>query len=280
MNAVAGPRRPYLVFMRCGSESLHRRLLAEDPERRWDCCVSWYSPPIAERLADYYTSGGDNKLEGFLRFRAQHGELHRYRYVLLLDDDVYFEPGDISRFLGICDRHATLLAQPALRWRTNYNLRVTLHNPACELRRVSFVEVMAPCFRTDVLEELLPTLGLAKSTWGVDVAWASLLQASGRPLHVVDAVQVEHTRPFDPRAGAFYRKLLAMGVDPYTELERLKSSYPIRGGRRTLRQGHVYRGLLGAVAGRPAFIFFETLKKLAQLMKPMLRTARMGALQR
>ena len=151
MPAAAPAQRPYLVFIRCGSQSLHQRLLAEEPARRWDCCVSWYCPPVDEQLADYYSSGGDNKLEGFLRFREQYSNLPSYRYVLLLDDDVNFKPGDISRFLEICDRHSTFLAQPSLRWDTNYNLRVTLHNPACELRHVSFVEVMAPCFRAETL---------------------------------------------------------------------------------------------------------------------------------
>jgi hypothetical protein len=269
MPAAAPAQRPYLVFIRCGSQSLHQRLLAEEPARRWDCCVSWYCPPVDEQLADYYSSGGDNKLEGFLRFREQYSNLPSYRYVLLLDDDVNFKPGDISRFLEICDRHSTYLAQPALRWDTNYNLRVTLHNPACKLRHVSFVEVMAPCFRAETLEELLPTFSLAKSTWGIDVVWASLLQGSNRPLHVVDAVQVEHTKPFDPLTGAFYQKLLAMGVDPYAELHRLVSSYPIRGGRRTLRHGHVYRYALPTFLGWPLLVLFELLKKLAQLGKPL-----------
>src|SRR6202044_1789469 len=63
--------RPYLVFVRAGAESLHRRLLAENPDRNWDCCVSWYVPPIAEQLAEYYSAGGFNQLDGFLEFWKQ-----------------------------------------------------------------------------------------------------------------------------------------------------------------------------------------------------------------
>ena len=274
MPAAQPPGRPYLAFIRCGTQSLHRRLLSEDPQRLWDCCVSWYCPPVDEQLAEYYSSGGDNKLEGFLRFREEFGNLDRYRYVMLLDDDIYLEPGDISRFFSICDRHSILLAQPALRWNTHYILRVTLRNPACVLRRVSFVEVMAPCFRTQTLAELLPTFGLNKSTWGVDGVWASILQTTARALYVVDAVPMEHTRPFDPSGGAFYRKLRALGVDPYAESRRLESTYPIRGGRHTLRQGHVYRYALPAFLNRALLIFFEMLKKLIQLTKQLRRTGR------
>ncbi|HYR80425.1 MAG TPA: hypothetical protein VEO55_10500 [Candidatus Dormibacteraeota bacterium] len=272
--AAQPPERPYLAFIRCGTQSLHRRLLSEDPHRLWDCCVSWYCPPVDEQLAEYYSSGGDNKLEGFLRFREEFGNFDRYRYVLLLDDDIYFQPGDISRFFSICDRHSILLAQPALRWDTHYILRVTMHNPACELRRVSFVEVMAPCFQTQTLAELLPTFDLNKSTWGVDGVWASMLQATARALYVVDAVQMEHTRPFDPSGGAFYRKLRALGVDPYAESRHLESTYPIRGGRRTLRQGHVYRHALPSFLNRTLLIFFESVKKLVQSAKQLRRTGR------
>src|SRR5256885_6492443 len=60
--------RQYLVFVRAGRESLHRRLIQEDPDRNWDCCVSWYdAPQEQEHLAEYYCATGDatfsNKLQ-------------------------------------------------------------------------------------------------------------------------------------------------------------------------------------------------------------------------
>ena len=45
--------RPYLVFVRAGNKSTHQRLLAENPDRNWDCCVSWYVPPPSENLAEH-----------------------------------------------------------------------------------------------------------------------------------------------------------------------------------------------------------------------------------
>ncbi len=66
--------RPYLVFVRAGNGSLHPRLLAENPDRNWDCCVSWYVPPLPEHLAEHYSAGGFNKLDGFLVFWKERTE--------------------------------------------------------------------------------------------------------------------------------------------------------------------------------------------------------------
>ena len=49
--ASAAARRPNLLFVRAGDQSLHPRLIAEDPQRNWDCCVSWYIAPRSEQPA-------------------------------------------------------------------------------------------------------------------------------------------------------------------------------------------------------------------------------------
>ena len=274
MSAAAtdGQRTPrrYLTFFRAGGRSLHPRLLAEDPQRNWDCCVSWYGEPQAETAAEFVSVGGDNKLEGFLAFRRQWPGAFPYRYILLADDDVYFKPGDISRLFDWCDGYKTYLTQPALRWSTHYNLNVTLANPACILRRVSFVEIMAPCLSHEALEDLIDTFDSSRSTWGVDFTWAGRSQ-DRRPLHVVDAVRVEHTKPMDKKGGAFYRKMQALGVVPEQELEDARRRYPQFVGMRTERRGHVYRPAIPRALRRPALGLFEKLKFLARQRKKWVR---------
>ena len=268
-HATMTPRR-YLVFFRAGGNSLHRRLLSEDPGRNWDCCVSWYSQPDQESVTEYSCVGGDNKLEGFLAFRSQLPRTFSYEYILLADDDVYFQPGDISRFFDLCDGYKTYLAQPALRWRTHYNLNVTLSNPACILRRVSFVEIMAPCLSAAALDELIDTFDSSRSTWGVDLTWAGRSQDK-RSLHVVDAVRVEHTKIMDKTGGAFYRKMKAMGVDPENEGEAARRSFPQFVGMRTERRGHVYRPGIPRMFRRFSLTLFEKLKFLARQRKKIVR---------
>src|SRR3569833_946115 len=95
----AATGRRYLVFIRAGNESWHRRLIQEDPERNWDWCVSWYGAPADERLAEYYCGGGTgfaNMLDGFMEFWKRRPRPWRYRYIALLDDDVYLRPVELT----------------------------------------------------------------------------------------------------------------------------------------------------------------------------------------
>ena len=260
------------MFVRAGRESLHRRLIREDPARNWDCCVSWYVPAQPETLAEFYSTGGFNKLDGFLEFWRQLPQPHGYRYIMIMDDDVYLRPGEVSRFFALCDQYRTYLAQPALRWLTNTTLNALVRNPACLLRRVSCVEVMTPCFSAAALARLLPTFGLTRSTWGTDLAWAG--ESAGRErLYVVDAVGMDHTRSGDGRPTAFYRKLVELGVDPHQELRGVQERYGMSGSR-TLADGHVFRpGIPPAVA--PALMWLcERLKFVVRLRKQALRHLR------
>jgi len=273
-----GPVRPYLVFVRAGAKSLHPKLIAEDPARSWDCAVnSWGPGASAAPATEFHCAGGGNKFDGFLELWRTEPAARGYRYYLLLDDDVYFEPGDVSRFLELCDRHGTALSQPALKWTTYYNLNVTVMNPACELRRVSFVEVMAACFSAATLGKLMPTFSFSRSTWGMDWAWACLMKDSGA-LHVADAVAVHHTKPVDVESGALYRMLRSQGVDFNDELSEARRRYGEFGRMRTLFGGHVYRPGLPRPLGAVLTALFESLKFFARQRKKMARRWRKRAM--
>lgn len=270
----AGTGRRYLVFVRAGGESWHRRLILEDPDRNWDCCVSWYGTPVEERLAEYYCGNGAagfaNKLDGFMEFWHRRPRPWKYRYIALLDDDVYLRPGELSRFFTLCDYYNLYLAQPALEWFTHTTLNALVRNPACVLRRVSFVEVMAPCFSAMALENLVHTFSWTRSTWGVDWAWGGLLQGH-EPLYVVDAISMEHTRSGNGRPTAFYRKLRAEGIDPGAELRRIQRMFPKFSGSRTLFRGHVYRPGVPRTVALALMMLIERMKFIVRMRKKFLR---------
>ncbi|MCX7157299.1 MAG: hypothetical protein NTW45_12755 [Rhodocyclales bacterium] len=257
---MTGSPRPYLVFFRAGAASLHPRLIAQEPDRNWDCCVSWYITPRPESLAEYYEDAGTNKFDAFVAFYSKAIAASRYRYVLIVDDDIDFQRGDISRLFALCDEYNLYLAQPSLRWGTHANHDVTLHNPVCVIRRARFIEVMAPCFSREALERLLPTFGLSRSTWGIDYAWASLLAGEGR-IAIVDAIQVAHTKAVSLDGGAFYLKLKASGIDPFAEYRHIKETYPRFGSLGTERSGHRLVFLLPDFLGRLVVPLFEGIKK-------------------
>jgi hypothetical protein len=265
-------QRPYLVFVRAGTRSLHPQLLAEDPSRNWDCAVSWYAepPPGPPPPVEYESAGGFNKFDGFLEFWRTTPEAHGYRYYLVVDDDVYFQPGDVSRFLSICDRHGTALSQPALSWTTHFNLNVTLANPVCRMRHVNFVEVMAPCFSGATLVRLMETFPLTRSTWGLDIAWSRLIAHEGG-MYVVDEVRVEHTKVADPTNGAFYQKLRAAGVDPVQEAADVQARYGAMGRKRTLGGPHTLRGGLPSLFAPVLVPLFERVKLVARIHRDAAR---------
>jgi len=272
----AVPKRPFLVFVRAGADSWHQRLITESPDRNWDCCINWYVEPRAESGAEYYCTAPEtiNKLQGFLEFRRQFGEVWPYRYVLLLDDDLYLRPGDLSHFFNLCNYYRTYLSQPAQRWFTHTTLNSLVRNPACILRRVTFVEGMAPCFSAAALAELIHTFDWTKSIWGTDWAWGSLLQ-DREAVHVVDAIALEHTRSGNGRKTLFYQRLLAMGVEPGDELRGIQRRFPRFQGPRTCKSGHVFSPRIPRSAANGAMLMFEKLKFIVRLRKQFLRNWRL-----
>jgi hypothetical protein len=273
---VATGRR-YLVFVRAGRASWHKRLILEDPDRNWDCCVSWYDTPADEGLAEYYCGGMDgtfgNKLEGFLEFWERRPQPWTYRYIALLDDDVYLRPGELSHFFRLCDFHSLYLSQPALRWCTHTTLNSLVRNPMCTLRRVAFVEAMAPCFSNAALENLIHTFRWTRSVWGIDWAWGALLDGH-EPLYVVDAVSMDHTRTGNGRPTAFYLRLRSAGVDPGDDLRRVQRMFPSFAGPRTLRDGHVFRARVPRALAYVLMLLLERLKFIVRARGKFMRAWR------
>ena len=240
MVGIAKIMRDYLVFVRAGKSSLHSELIRSDPNRNWDCCVSWYTEPTKNSLGEYHSREGINKYEGFIDDYNAFLKDKNYKRLALIDDDVQFRPGDISRLFDYCDNENIELCQPALCWGTNASHNVTLWNPLFNRRNVTFIEVMTPFFSIDMLNQLMPTFNLTKSTYGIDYAWSSILSGGGK-IAIVDKIKVNHIKAIDQKKGAFYNYLRAMGVDAFEDYEGVKELYGFEDGFKTLREDHVFR---------------------------------------
>jgi hypothetical protein len=132
---------------------------------------------------------------------------------------------------------------------------------------------MAPCFSNAALESLVHTFRWSRSIWGTDWAWGALLEGN-QPLHVVDAVPMEHTRTGNGRPTSFYRKLRAAGIDPGEDLRRIQKMFPAYAGAQTLRQGHLFRSRLPRPLASGLMLLFERLKFIVRARKQFLRTWR------
>lgn len=152
-------RKRNLVIVRAGDGSLHESW--DGPERDFDVAVSYFGDrPDPYPAADYVVHQKGSKWEGLSATLAGDDIPWReYDFIMLPDDDLLSTPAEINRFFEIVTRERPPLSQPSLMSGSYYTHQVTVQQAGSEYRTTTMVEIMAPCFRRDFLEEMLPTLG-------------------------------------------------------------------------------------------------------------------------
>jgi hypothetical protein len=251
--------REFLIVARVGDRSLHAGWL-EGP-RNWDLALSCFGsqPPAAADQCVAVEHAVGPKWGPLHHFIMEHLSLIRhYRYVMLPDDDLCMTAADLNRFFDLCARHNFAIAQPSLDYRSYFSHPITVRRPFLSYRATDFVEVMMPCFRTDILEEVLPTFLESASGWGLDDMWPQLYQDRDERFAIVDEVSATHTRPVGGelhRGGALrrgpardYQDLHARGV---ASVSRRMSQGYTRSGRRVPRLIVRGLGLLSRLVRRP-----------------------------
>ncbi len=190
-----------LIVVRAGNRSLHQSWLDRNSDARgWDLLVCPYEelaakPPSAAGVLVSTVIAAPAKYKALTILLQSWPEWRNYRYVALADDDVLASQETWSRFFARTAQLGAKLAQPALLEASYFSHSVTVRNTEFVARRVSFVEAMTPCFRVDVLAELLPTFELSASGegWGLDFLWPKMLGYND--VLVIDETPVLHTRP-------------------------------------------------------------------------------------
>ncbi len=243
--------RSHLVVARVGAKSLHREWLTGTGPRLWDLQLSQYDDhPGFEHDGDLPLSKDKGtKWDSISRlFEANPGLLDRYRYIMLMDDDVRLNLDDMNRFLNIVDAHDLAVAQPALHPDSYFCYPILLRCAGLRLRYSNFVEGMAPALRSDHLRYVLDWMKTYHSGWGIDRLWAVYMKDPSFRAAIVDEVQMLHTRPHG--TGAVYESFHQKSVDPRSDMAKLLSSYENTPDR-MLVYGAVTRGgraLNGATA--------------------------------
>jgi hypothetical protein len=186
-----------LIIVRAGTRSLHNSWLDRNAPRPWDLLVCPYEEIPSPSGDGVFVSEIIKPLKwASLKILLKEWQGWRdYRYVLLADDDLFASQATWSRFFECCVHYGVQLAQPALMHGSYFSHGLTMRNTEFVARRVSYVEVMMPCFRADALAQLAETLDLTESGsgWGLDFLWAKRLDYKN--LFVVDETPVLHSRP-------------------------------------------------------------------------------------
>lgn len=252
--------RRHLVVVRCGPASLHPTWVAGDAPRTFDLWRCPYADaPAADDLPALARTLPGGKWAGLARLLADERAWRAYDHVWLPDDDLGADAATIDRFFAACVARDAALAAPALAEDAQFSHVTTLRNRAFRARATTFVEIMAPCFRRDVLEALLPTFsaGPTGHGWGLDDAWGRLLDYRG--LYVMDDVTVRHDRPVGARRTAADDRALR------AEMRAMHRRYDARSLRKTLggvdlagaTLTEASPGFLDALLGGWAWLFEE-----------------------
>lgn len=181
-----------LIVLRCGKNSRHPKWL-EGGERNWDIILCPYEEMDAGGLPSVLIPG--QKWSGLHEFLSRNDIWRQYDYICLPDDDIAADAQTWSDFFDYCHALEARLAAPALTPNSYYTYPLTMQNTAFVARATSFVEIMNPCIRRDVLEQFLPTMRLSRAGtgYGLDAIWPAMLNYQN--IWIIDQTPVHHTRP-------------------------------------------------------------------------------------
>ncbi len=175
---------------------MHRNWLLGATERNWDLVLCPFQDidPEPEALIDDFKVEGQKWL-GIYKLLTEWPDWRRYDYIWLPDDDLLTDCGTINDLFTLSAAFNAKISAPALSKTSFYFHEITLQNDSFFARATSFIEVMMPCLRRDILDICLPSIGTSKSGygWGLDFLWPNMLNYEG--LIIFDRLTVEHTRP-------------------------------------------------------------------------------------
>jgi hypothetical protein len=185
--------------------------------------VSWWAlDEVVEDLADITAGCGPGAriplLNELLRVSGDS------EWLVVSDDDVTFESGDVVQLVSLCARAGLDLAQPA-RSDAFVDHRITSARRLSTARRTSFVEigpliVIGPGWR----DRILPFPQQRGMGWGLELEWHELYR-EGCALGIVDAIRVRHEgergEDYDYRAEAHrvHAELAERGFDGWKDVQ-------------------------------------------------------------
>jgi hypothetical protein len=180
--------RSLVGIYRARNADLVRRIVQPALDEGWSV-VWWALDEIVEDLADITAGrGAGAKLPLVNEILRVSG---RSEWLVVSDDDVAFDRGDVIELVSLCERAELDLAQPA-RSDAAVDHGITAARRLSLARRTSFVEI-GPVFAVgpDWRDRIVPFPEERGMGWGLELEWHELFR-EGCALGIVDAVRVRH----------------------------------------------------------------------------------------
>lgn len=231
--------KPFLILVRTGRTSRHRDWMVSSAiNHQWNFALSKFNagfqPDTIGLSVVHYFPGG--KWEGIFDFFRQHPDaLARYEYIWIPDDDLVIDPEVIGLLFATMQKHDLWLAQPALLPESQISWPITLACPSFQLRYTTFVELMAPCFKTSYLRQLLPLFEHRRSGFGLDQYWAYWTDDPSRRCAIIDGAPMIH--PHRKVSSGIYRT----PQEAYEERDQMISRHNLPSPPRHVVTGAVLR---------------------------------------
>ena len=151
-------------------------------------------------------------------------------WLVVSDDDVVFDRGDVTGLVSLCARAGLDLGQPA-RTETVLDHGITAARRLSVVRRTSFVEI-GPVFVVgpDWWDRIVPFPVTSGMGWGLELDWPEL-HRRGCALGIVDAVRVRHEGDrgeeydFRMEADRVHEELRARGFSGWDDVQRTMGTW-------------------------------------------------------
>jgi hypothetical protein len=227
--AVKTASRPNaLVIVRAGDNSRHPAWIGNGIDPGFDLWVSYYGSgkiPLEQHCS--YTERVKGPKWGPIHslLEREWSRICCYDYVWLPDDDLAADAETLRRLFFVCSQNKFELAQPALTPESFFSHFITVRRRGLTFRWTNFVEVMAPCFRIDVLDSLRHTFTESVSGWGLDLIWYKIRRQPQHGFAIIDAAPVRHTRPI--HGGSLYSSIEAK-MSATEEMMDVRSRYDVK----------------------------------------------------
>ena len=195
------PTSKFLLVTRVGPNSLHQNWIGPDQTRHFDVFLSAYDPNVLEvaQAGVFYELRPGYKVAGYSGFLHDHDDLWRqYEYICFWDEDLEATTDSLNRMFRLCREGGFKIAQPALTPDSHYTFAACVQQRGWKLRHVSFVEMMCPVFRADILEQA-QHLYHSKFETGIDIVWSEHFGDNAEDFAILDSASIRHTEPVGGR---------------------------------------------------------------------------------
>ena len=222
--------RSFAVYLQCGSDAEWEHWKPESSQL-WDLIINHYDSSFVGRIpceVEFIQTGAipGTKFTSFYAILERYRQMIKsYEFILLVDDDILFDPGDIDRLFEIVSRHGWEMAQASLSQDSHGSFAVFKNKEAGGWRSVNGVEIMMPIYSRRVFDIVYGLLGKSVSGWGLDAALSMIAAERGFQSAVVDDIVARHIKPINADIGKYYQMLHQAQIYPEIEFTHLQKEY-------------------------------------------------------